>query len=60
MAKTAMIMNAILSPIRIWQKTVSEAFTDIIGSVTFILTAFSGISLLVSSIMIGILIMFLL
>ena len=37
-------------------KTVSEAFTDIIGSVTFILTAFSGISLLVSSIMIGILI----
>lgn len=36
-------------------KTLTSAFNDIIGSVTFILTAFSGISLLVSSVMIGIL-----
>lgn len=36
-------------------KTVSNAFNDIITSVSFILTAFSAISLLVSSVMIGIL-----
>lgn len=36
-------------------KTLTSAFNDVINSVTFILTAFSAISLVVSSVMIGIL-----
>lgn len=37
-------------------KTITKAFGDIINSITFVLIAFSAISLLVSSVMIGILI----
>ena len=37
-------------------KMITKAFGDIINSITFILIAFSAISLLVSSVMIGILI----